>query len=151
MTMGTTSPLPLPDAPPFQVRVLGPDCEPLSDTDLRRLFPGAALTASRLERIAGWSRVVVACGPRAIAVATYQRHDTELRVPDLALDAELPCSVSDAANALLDALELACLAAGCRRIVILPPAASAAALLRRRGYLAVDQGCAGSWVEKTLA
>jgi hypothetical protein len=93
----------------------------------------------------------VACGPRAIAVATYQRHDTELRVPDLALDAELPCSVSDAANALLDALELACLAAGCRRIVILPPAASAAALLRRRGYLAVDQGCAGSWVEKTLA
>jgi hypothetical protein len=51
-------------------------------------------------------------------------------------------------DALLDAIELAALAAGCRRVVLIP--SGAAADLERRGYVVVREGCAGAWIEKSL-
>jgi hypothetical protein len=135
----------------MQVRILGPDCPPLSSDDLHRLFPGSLFTPAREERLAQWCRVVAVCGARAVGIATYQRASGELRVPDFALDACSSCAASYILNALLDALELACLAGGCRRLVLMPPTASAVAMLRRRGYVTVREGCAGTWIEKTFA
>jgi hypothetical protein len=134
---------------PMQVRVFGPDADPVTDADLRRLFPGAALTAERLDRLRDWSRVVAACGPRVVGLATYRRVDVELRAPDFGLDPDCECLPGDIVGALLEALELACLAGGSERIVLMPPPA-AARLLARRGYRVVDEGCAGAWAQKDL-
>ena len=62
----------------------------------------------------------------------------------------VPCSVDQIATALLDALEIACLAGGGRRLVLLPRAALAGHLLRGRGFVPIVEGCAGSWFEKVF-
>jgi hypothetical protein len=132
----------------MQVRILGPDAEALTAADLRRLFPGPAMNAARLERLNGWSRVIAACGARVVGLATYQRIDSDLRVPDFAIDTECTCRPADILHAIVDALELACLAAGCHHLVMTPPGASAQAVLNARGYATINEGCGGSWVEK---
>ena len=134
----------------MQVRVLGPDCAPLSASDLRRLFRGRRLTPARRDRLAQSGRVVAACGPRTVGVAAYDRTDGELRVHEFAVDDTSLCAEDQIANALLDALEAACLAGGGRRLVLLPRAAVADSLLRRRGFVTIAEGCAGSWFEKTF-
>ena len=58
---------------------------------------------------------------------------------------------TEIATALLDALEMACLAGGGRRLVLLPRAASASDLLRARGFVPIAEGSAGSWFEKLFA
>jgi hypothetical protein len=55
----------------------------------------------------------------------------------------------DVTNALLDALETACLAGGSRRVVLSPPRPSLA-MLERRGYRTVKASCAGCWIEKMV-
>jgi hypothetical protein len=135
----------------MQVKVLGPDCAPLSAADLRRLFRGRRLTPARRDRIAQSGRVVAACANRTVGMAAYDRADGELRVHELAVDGSTMASAEDQViNALLDALEVACLAGGGRRLVLLPRAAIAASLLRRRGFVTIAEGCAGSWFEKTF-
>ncbi len=135
----------------MQVKVLGPDCAPLSAADLRRLFRGRRLTAARRDRIAQSGRVVATCANRTVGVAAYDRADGELRVHELAVDVgNLSCAEDHVINALLDALEVACLAGGGRRLVLLPRAAIATSLLRRRGFVTIAEGCAGSWFEKTF-
>lgn len=42
------------------------------------------------------------------------------------------------------------MAGGCRRIALIPPRV-AAANLERRGYVGIREGCAGAWMEKSLA
>jgi hypothetical protein len=145
-----------PETAALDVRVDARDSSPLSDSDLRRLFPGSTLTDIRLDRLREWPRVLVRFGECLVGVATYQKTERDLRVPDLGVqppDAVIPCGACpsrDVLNALLDGLELACLAAGCRRIVISPPAVSIT-LLERRGYVRINERCAGGWIEKTLA
>ena len=134
-----------------QVRILGPECPPISTTDLQRLFAGAALTPARCTRLAEWSRVVAACGDCVVAVATYQRIDTDLRVPDFAVDPRCGCSTYNIIGTVVDALELACLAGGGHRIVIMPPTATAGNYLVKRGYVLMREGCAGTWIEKTFS
>jgi hypothetical protein len=134
---------------PLEVRVTGPDCEPVSDADLRRIFPGGMLTQTRLDRLRQWPRVVVMCGERVVALATCQKTETELRVPEIGLDTSCGCGMHEVLNALLDAVELAGLAGGCRRIVLMPPKAGAS-LLERRGYEGISERCAGGWLEKAL-
>lgn len=135
---------------PMQVRVVGPDSAGLSSTDLRRLFRGRRLTPARRERLAQSGRVTAACGSRILGVAAYERVDLELRVHEFGVDATSPCAVDDVARALLEALEVACLAGGGRRLVLLPRAAISTALLRDRGFANIAEGCAGSWYEKTF-
>jgi hypothetical protein len=94
---------------------------------------------------------MAACGTRVVGLAAYERSDGELRVHEFAVDGATPRTVDQIATALLDALEMACLAGGGRRLVLLPRAASAAHLLRARGFVPIAQGCAGSWFEKLFA
>ena len=133
----------------FDVSVNGPDGERVADADLRRLFPGSALTQGRLDRLRAWPRVAVSCGPTVIALATCQKVELELRVPEIGLDLECACDGREVLAVLFDAIELAGLAGGCRRIVANPPRASIG-FLEQRGYHPVPEGCAGSWIEKAL-
>jgi hypothetical protein len=134
-----------------KVRVVGPDAACLTPTDLRRLFRGRRLTAARRERLANSGRVLAACGTRIVGLAAYERTDGELRVHEFAVDATTPCAGDEIATALLDALEMACLAGGGRRLILLPRAASADHLLRARGFVPIAEGSAGSWFEKLFA
>ena len=148
---------PVPELEGLDVRVTGPDCDVLSDADLRRLFPGGALTEPRLNRLREWPRVTITFDGRVVGAATCQKTEGEMRVPDLAIDVPPPtygartlrCTDRDIVNALLDALELACIAGGCRRVIISPPRLSLA-YLERRGYRGINERCAGGWIEKTL-
>jgi hypothetical protein len=151
------SPQAVTDYSALDVRVTGPDCDELSDGDLRRLFPGSSLTGARLDRLRQWPRVVVTLGDDVVAIATCQKTDGEMRVPDVGLDIPVRdggcavcCSERDIVNTLLDAVELACIAGGCRRVIVSPPRVSLG-FLERRGYVRVDERCAGGWIEKTLA
>jgi hypothetical protein len=139
---------PTPQVSPVQVRVVGPDAACLTPTELRRLFRGRRLTPARRERLRNSGRVVAACGSRVVGLAAYERADGELRVHEFGVDDATPCTLDQIATALLDALEIACLAGGGRRLVLLPRAALAAHLLRSRGFVPIAEGCAGSWFEK---
>jgi hypothetical protein len=151
---------PASDRPTLEVRVCGADGEALSESDLRRLFPGSGLTDARLDRLREWSRITVTCGARTVGIATCQKVDTELRVPDVGLDGEpadetlagnagVRCGDREILNALLDAIELTCLAGGCSRVILSPPKVSQF-FLERRGYRRVDERCAGGWIEKMI-
>lgn len=133
----------------LEIRVTGPDTELLPDADLRRLFPGSSLTQARLERLRDWPRVSVVCGDRVAAVATCHKTDAEMRVPDIGLDCGCGCNPQVVVQALLDAMELAGLAGGCRRLVLMPPR-DFPFILQRRGYQTISERCAGGWLEKTL-
>lgn len=138
-----------PRAAALEIRVSGPDCDPLPDADMRRLFPGSMLTEARLDRLQNWSRVTVHCGDQIVAVATCNKSDLELRVPDIGLDKACGCSTHEVMHALLDALEVAGVAGGCRRLVLMPPRESSTPL-GRRGYQTIAERCAGGWLEKPL-
>jgi hypothetical protein len=142
---------PVSDSPVLDVSVDGPDGLQLTDGDLRQLFPGSTLTGLRLDRLRECPRVIVRYGPQVVGVATYLKAESELRVPDLGLCDAVGsgCSRREIVNALIDGVELACIAAGCRRLVLNPPAMSLA-FLERRGYVRVNERCAGGWIEKTI-
>ncbi len=131
-----------------QVRVVGPEAACLSQTELRRLFKGRRLTPARRERLRNSGRVVAACGSRVVGLAAYEREAGELRVHEFAVDEGTACPIDQVAAALLDALEIACLAGGGRRLVLLPRAVLAEHLLSSRGFVHIAEGCAGSWFEK---
>jgi hypothetical protein len=139
----------MPTISTLDVRVRGPDCDPVSDADLRRLFPGSTLTQERLDRVRTWPRVIIACDGRPVGLATYQKTELELRVPEVGLDTTCGCGERDVLTALLDALEVAGLAGGCRRLIVSPPRTSLG-YLERRGFTPVRECCAGGWIEKTL-
>ena len=135
---------------PVHVRVVGPEAACLTPTELRRLFRGRRLTPARRERLRNSGRVVAACGSRTVGLAAYEREAGELRVHEFGVDGGRSCSVDQIATALLDALEIACLAGGGRRLVLLPRASLAGHLLRARGFVPIAEGSAGSWFEKTF-
>ena len=136
---------------PVKLRVVGPDAACLSSADLHRLFRGRSLTPARRARLLNGGRVLAACGTRVVGLAGYERSDGELRVHEFAVDSTAPSPADEIATALLDALEMACLAGGGRRLVLLPRAASATHLLRARGFVPIAEGSAGSWFEKVFA
>ncbi len=137
--------------PGIQVRVFGPDSAPMSQADTRRLFRGHRMTAARRDRVSRSGRVVAACGTRVVGVAAFERTDSELRVHEVGIDSGGLCLDEQVINSLLDALEMACLAGGGRRLVLLPRAAVSTITLQRRGFVTIAEGCAGSWFEKTFA
>jgi hypothetical protein len=135
----------------LNARIDDAGCPPISDGDLRRLFPGSSLTGQRLDRLRSWLRVLITHNDRLVAVATCRETDGEMRVPDIALDrTEEDLGVHQILHALLDALELAATAGNCRSIVMSTPPVSPA-WLQRRGYRAVRESCAGAWLEKKIA
>jgi hypothetical protein len=134
----------------LHLRVHGPDCVPLTPDVLERLFTPAALTDARRDRLTTWSRVLATCGNVVVGIATYRRTDQELRVADFGVDDRCACSIGEIVGALVHALELACLAGGCQRIMLIPPMAAISAL-RKRGYTVISEGCAGSWMERSFS
>ena len=135
----------------LNARIDDADCPPLSEGDLRRMFPGSSLTDRRLDRLRSWLRVVITHGDKMVGVATCREADGEMRVPDIALDREEQnLGVHQILHALLDALELAATAGNCRSIVMSTPPVSPA-WLQRRGYRAVRESCAGAWLEKSIS
>ncbi|MBP1634550.1 MAG: hypothetical protein H6Q10_1124 [Acidobacteria bacterium] len=141
---------PPPSVPALQVRVAGPEGCALTPADLRRLFHGRRLTPARRERLAASGRVVAQCGSRIVGVAAFEPLGYEVRVHEFGADAAGPATVDQIATVLLDALEVACLACGARRLVLLPRAAVVPGLLRSRGFATLADGCAGSWFEKAF-
>ena len=138
----------------LDVMVEGPEGRRLSDADLRRLFPGSALTGVRLNRLTNWPRLVVRLNDVPVALATYTQHDGETQIPDFALDVPAPANADSslrrrALDALIDAVQLAALAGACRRVVLIPPS-DAVSMLERRGFTTINEGCAGAWMEKSL-
>jgi hypothetical protein len=144
---------PTPEPVRLDLRVEGSDARALADGDVRRLFPGH-IAGERLNRLRNWPRILVRIDDVPVGVATYTQTPIETQIPDFAVD--IPRSVDlDHTNArrqvmdsLLDAIEIASLAGGSRRIVIVP--VGGIKDLLRHGYLAVSEGCGGSWMEKTL-
>ena len=138
-------------SPALTVRVVGPESPAIGPADLRRLFSGRTLSRVRRDRLASARRVVVLNGPRVIGLAAFDRWEDELRVCELAVEPSICYGAHDIVRQLLDALELACLAGGARRVVLLPAAVVAATTLERYGYETIAEGCAGGWLEKRFA
>lgn len=134
----------------MRVRVVGPDAADLSAADLRRLFKGRHLTPARRLRLSNSGRVLAVCGTRVVGLAAYERADGEFRVHEFGIDEQSPCCVQEIACVLVDALEVACLAGGGRRLVLLPRASAGEAFLRQHGYAPIAEGCPGSWFVKTF-
>jgi hypothetical protein len=132
----------------MQFRVLGPDSAALSQAEFRRLFRGQRLTVARRNRLEQCGRILALCGSRVVGLAAYERTERELRVGDVGMDTDSSCGTGAIANGLLDALELACLAGGVRRLVLLPHAGIADDVLLGRGYTTIAQVAAGTWFEK---
>ncbi|MCL4811278.1 MAG: hypothetical protein KJ061_02285 [Vicinamibacteraceae bacterium] len=133
----------------LHVRLLGPDAAEPCSAELRRLFAGRSLSRQRRERLLSSPRVVAVLGDRVIGLAAFERSDEEVRVYELAVAGDLAFSAFDIARQLLDALELSCMAANCRRLVLLPAAVVATGPLERLGYRLAG-GCSGGWVEKVF-
>ena len=134
----------------LKLTVAGPEHEPLPPEIVARLFGEQAVGAARLERLARWSRLIASCGQAPVAIVTYQGAGGEVRAPDFGLDVKGCCDVEAVVSAMAHGLEVACLAAGARRVVVMPPRGGEHALMRA-GFVAIHEGCAGSWMEKTLA
>jgi hypothetical protein len=125
----------------------------LTDADIRRLFPGR-MSGERLNRLRNWPRVVVRVDEVPVGLATYTQTPIETHVPDCAI--EVPASLEyehgqlapHVTDSLLDAIEIASLAAGCHRVVVIPRAGLTQ--LERRGYVSISEGCGGSWMQKSL-
>jgi hypothetical protein len=134
---------------PVKLTVTGPEQDLPPSADIERLFASGAVGAARLERLNRWSRLVASCGQKPVALVTYQSAGAELRAPDFGFDPAAGCDVDSVVSAIVHGLEVACLAAGAHRVVVMPPRGGEHALLRA-GYVAVHEGCAGSWMEKSL-
>ncbi|MBI4477623.1 MAG: hypothetical protein HY654_10645 [Acidobacteria bacterium] len=132
---------------PVQIRVLGPDKHAVALADLVRLFPNVSLTRERSARVLEGPCFAAICGERVVGAAAYHRTDVDLRVTDLGVAADC-CRRDDVISALLDALELACLAGGSERLVFRVPEELSPLVLQRRGYV-ITNGCEGCWAEKS--
>lgn len=133
----------------LKLTVAGPEHEPLPAADLARMFGANALGTARIERLGRWSRLIATCGTTPVGIVTYQGAGGELRAPDFGLDINGACDADAVVGAIVHGLEVACLAAGAKRVVIMPPRGGED-VLARAGYVAVHEGCAGSWMEKSL-
>jgi hypothetical protein len=95
--------------------------------------------------------VLATHGPRLVGLSSFERVNDDVRVHEFAFDPDSQFSPHVILRQLLEALELACLASGGRRLVLLPQAVLAVSPFERLGYNLVNEGCAGAWLEKTLA
>ena len=139
----------MPTGVSLSVRVLDADT-PISAADLDRFFGAESWTPARRQRLATCPRIAVACGPRLVGLVVYESLGSEVRVHEFGLAPQAPCGPRHVAGVALDALELSCLAAGVRRLVMTSRALVAGRALWERGFWRIDEGCAGSWLEKTF-
>jgi len=132
----------------MKVCVMGPDAPGPSHEDLRRLFRGRRLSTVRRARLTDCGRVVAHCEGRIVGLAAYQRLEVEVRVYEFGVDEQAPCGIEAVVAGLLDALEVACLAGGCRRLVVVPHGQVEDRFFTDRGFAALVHGCATHLFEK---
>ena len=135
----------------WSFRVLGPYA-PVDSHDLDRVFSGNSTRPDgpRLERLTVSSKILVLYDSRVVGIVAYENHGEDLRVHELALAPGTAYCSERIIDVALDALELACLAGGARRIVVTSRAGMCRPPLWRRGFVRIDEGCAGTWLEKTF-
>ena len=135
---------------PLRLSVVGPDAAVPSASDLRRLLEGRALSRRRREGLAAMPKVIALHGSRVVGLAAYERGTGELRVIELAFASDLAYGARDVLRHLLDGVELACVAGGCRRLVLMPTAVVATGPLEELGYRVATNGQPHCWLEKRL-
>lgn len=133
----------------WDVRVLVPYAS-VNSHDLDRVFGRNGLhpVGVRLQRLTACSKILVLYHSRVVGIVAYENREDELRVHELAIANGTDCRPEKIADVALDALELACLAGGARRLVVTSRAGTFRLPLWRRGFVRIDKGCAGSWLEK---
>jgi len=133
------------------IRVLGPYA-PITSDDLDRVFSGNGRrpVGARLERLTACSKILVLHQSRVLGIVAYENHEDELRVHELAIADETESDPERIVDVALHALEVTCLAAGARRLVVTSRAGSCRPPLWQRGFVRIDEGCAGTWLEKTF-
>lgn len=134
----------------MRVQVLGPDSADVSAADLGRLFRNRPLTPARRRRLSGSARLIAVSGSQVVGLAAYERTGDDVRVHEIGLDEVSPSGADQIAGALIEALEMACLAGGGRRLVLLPRAALAVSSLLTRGFDSASQGGGQGWYTKTF-
>ena len=132
---------------PVSVRVLDPET-PLPAVELDRLF-GTRLPSDRRQPLVRCPRIVASCGDRIVGVAAYENLAGETRVLEFGVDDQAPGGTLGVANAVLDALELGCVARGAYRLVLSSRASAVGPVLWQRGYSRVGGG-AGGWLKTLL-
>ena len=136
--------------PVLELRVVGPDAAVPTRADLRRLFEHRALSRDRRERMRAVAKLLVVDRGRLVGFAAYERAADGLRVYELAVashDADVRTSVL---HCLLRALETACLAGGCRRLLLMPAAVAAAGSLELEGFHFAGESCRDCWLERRV-
>lgn len=134
----------------LRLSVVGPDAALPTASDLRRLLEGRALSRRRRERLAAMPKVIALQGDRVVGLAAYERGTGELRVVELAFASDVAYGARDVLRHLLDGVELACVAGGCRRLVLMPTAVVATGPLEELGYRVTTNGQPHCWLEKRL-
>lgn len=126
------------------VRVLAPDARRLSAVEVRRMLGGLRPHHARGGGLDRGRQIVAVRGDHPVGVAAFEMEEADLFVHVLAAAA----SDGDAVPALIAALELACLAAGGRRVAVTAHADVDAGTLADLGY---DQGNARpGWLARCL-
>jgi hypothetical protein len=135
----------------WSIRILGPYA-PVNSDDLDRVFSGNRTrpVGPRLERLTACSKILVSYDSRVVGIVAYENRQDELRVHELAIAPATDCRPERTVVIALDALEVACLAAGARRLVVISCAGPCRVPLWQRGFVRIDEGCAGGWLEKTF-
>lgn len=134
----------------YQIHVIGPDCAVPPFLDFQDLVAAKGLSRAQLERLDCSAKVVATQGTRVVGLACFDRQDDQIRVHELLTDPAAHARAVVIMKRLLDALELACLASGGRRVVLLPEAILMASSLEDLGYREVCVRPAGPWLEKHL-
>lgn len=131
------------------VCVLGADT-PLRREEIHHLLDtnGDRPRGSRLTRLRACSKILISHQGRVVGLAAYQNVRDELRVCELAVSPDAVCQSEWIVDAALDALELACLAGGARRMVVTSRAATHLPALWHRGFARIDGQSPRSWLEK---
>lgn len=121
------------------LRLFGPDSPP-SDEAVARVLGVATLSPEQracLEHCACLERcatVAASCNGQLVGVASYELADRDVRVHALAVDTSTGCDADAISSILLEAVELACQAAGRKRVVVSCRVNGAEGALVRRGY-----------------
>ena len=109
---------------------------------------GERLRGPRLARLTACSKILISHRAHVVGLAAYQNVRDELRVCELAIASDAVCGPERIVDAALDALELACLASGARRLVVTARAGTCLPALWHRGFMKINERSPRSWLEK---
>ena len=124
----------------ISVRVLGAHT-PLAREDVHRLLEtnGDRVKGSRLARLMACSKILILHRAQIVGLMAYRNVRDELCVCELAISPDAGCDAEWIVDAALDALELACLASGARRMAVAARAGTYLPALWYHGFTRIDE------------